>query len=91
MPYDTRADKYRRDDDLLFVPIYDGKYIIIQRAEGHMEFLRHAEPWEAANTSDWKHAGMILAAAQEIAALREELAKTKDQISRYVYPDDTGR
>lgn len=80
-----------RPNDLTRATFSDGKYTIIQRADGYMEFLRHGEPWPAANDSDWKYAGMILGAAQEIASLRERLAELKDLLSRVEFPDTTGR
>ena len=54
-------------DDLLYVDVYNKKYTIIQRATGSLFFLRHGEPWDAANNSDWKHAGLILALAQDLS------------------------
>ncbi len=72
--------KYSLPDDLGYVDVYDKKYTIIQRASGEMFFLRHGEPWEFANNSDWIHAGMILALAQDLQEARVVLQEMRDAL-----------
>ncbi len=52
--------------DLLHVSVYDGKYTVIQAADGRLRALRHGEEWR-----DCVGDGLILALAQEIETLRE--------------------
>lgn len=53
----------------LKVSTNDGKYTVIQEDAGGMRFLRHGQPWPAADES-FAHVGMILAIAQELEAAR---------------------
>lgn len=62
--------------DRLHVATTDGKYTVIQAEEGGMRFLRHGEPWEAAD-ADFAHVGLILALAQEVQGLRDILARAR--------------
>lgn len=50
----------------------DGKYTVIQEETGSMRFLRHGQPWPEAD-EQFAHIGLILALAQDLAGLREEL------------------
>lgn len=75
--------------DRLRVSTSDGKYTIIQEEIGNMSFLRHGQVWEAANNSDWKHAGMILALAQELEEAQNimvELLELRDRTDMAANP-----
>jgi predicted HAD superfamily Cof-like phosphohydrolase len=54
--------------DLLRVAVCDGKYTIIQANGGGLRALRHGEEWQ-----DLTGNGMVLALAQEVDNLREQL------------------
>lgn len=57
--------------DLLNVTVADGKYTVIQRADGSTTALRYGEAWPA---YDGKQVGnLALALAYEVQALREKL------------------
>lgn len=56
----------------LRVSTLDNKYTIIQEEHGGMRFLRHGEPWPAADR-DFTHVGMILTLAQDIETLRQPI------------------
>ena len=58
------------------VVLEDGKYAITGIETGHLEALRHGEPWREL-TGD----KLVLGLAQEIQELREQLA-AKDKVLR---------
>lgn len=53
----------------LRVTVYDGKYTVVQDADGRLHALRYGEEWR-----DCVGDGLILALAQEVETLREALA-----------------
>lgn len=57
---------------LLEVTTRDKKYTVIQTEAGNLRFLRHGEPWPAAD-AQFANVGLILALAQEIEQLRVDL------------------
>ncbi len=57
-----------KSSDLLSVTVYDGKYTVIQENTGNVKALRYGEEWR-----DCCGDGLILALAQEVQSLREEL------------------
>ena len=48
-----------------------GKYTVIQLEAGGMRFLRHGEPWPAADEA-FAHVGLILALAQDLDDARNK-------------------
>jgi hypothetical protein len=54
-----------RDGERLRVTVYDGKYTVVQSANGGLHALRYGEPWR-----DCVGDGLILALAQAVEALR---------------------
>ena len=62
-------------DDLLNVTIEDGKYTIIQRAGGRVEALRYGETWQ-----DLTGNKLVLCLAQEVQALREQVARQQRKL-----------
>ena len=61
---------------ILDITVYDGKYRVIF-TKTSLTALRNGEPWR-----DLCGDGFVLALAQEIESLREELEKAKTEISR---------
>lgn len=57
---------------LLDVSVYDGKYRVRQESSGHVHALRYDEKWR-----DCCGDGLILALAQEVQRLRDELKSNK--------------
>jgi hypothetical protein len=55
----------------LRVTTSDGKYTVIQEEAGSMRFLRHGEPWPAADR-DFAHVGLILTLAQDLEEARKK-------------------
>lgn len=59
----------RPGEPLLDVTVADGKYRVVQEADGILYALRYGEPWRALAGDN-----LVLALAQEVQALREKLA-----------------
>ena len=59
--------------DTLRVTVYDGKYTVVMDAGGRMRALRHGEEWR-----DLTGDGLVLALAQEIEELRDQLRRLHD-------------
>lgn len=83
---DTKANRLRVD-------FGDGKYTVMQESSGGLRFLRHNEPWPAAD-EQFAHVGMILALAQDLDDARCSLGvllKAVDAVidasSDYLPPD----
>jgi len=53
---------------MLSVKIYDGKYTVVQNHQGELKALRYGKEWR-----DCCGDGLILALAQEVDNLRQEL------------------
>ncbi len=56
----------------LNVPVADGKYTVLVAADGRLKALRHGEEWR-----DCVGDGLVLALAQEVEELRNELQKLR--------------
>ena len=56
-------------EPMLKVTVCEGKYTVIQEADGHVYALRYGEPWR-----DVVGDNLILALAQEVETLREQSA-----------------
>ncbi len=56
--------------DLLKVSVYNDKYTVVQDSQGHLRALRYGEEWR-----DCCGDGLILALAQEVDELRQQLRK----------------
>lgn len=63
------ADATTSNNAMLTVSVADGKYTVVQDAEGKLTALRHGEPWR-----DCCGDGLIHALASEVENLREKLA-----------------
>lgn len=57
-------------EPLLNIVVADGKYRIVQDADGHVRAFRHEEPWLDVTTTPGSR--MILAMAYEIEELRSK-------------------
>ncbi len=57
------------DDYTLQVEVYDGKYTVVQDKAGNVKAFRYGVLWR-----DCCGDGLILALAQEVRSLREELS-----------------
>lgn len=64
--------------ELLRVSTKDGKYTVIQEKNGAMRFLRHGEPWPAADKL-FRGVGLIHALAQDLAEAREQAHKNEEK------------
>lgn len=60
----------------LNVTVGDGKYTVIQEANGRLRALRYGEPWPARDDSLIGD-NLVLALAQEVQALREKIDEMK--------------
>lgn len=58
---------------LLRVSVADGKYTVIQEADGRTRVLRHGEPWDRNIVGD----GLILALAYRVAELEENIKEAQ--------------
>lgn len=58
----------------LKVTVYNGKYTVVQEPNGRVHALRYGEPWR-----DCVGDGLILALAQEIESLREQIKSTNNE------------
>lgn len=56
------------NDPRLMVTVYDGKYTVIQEADGRLHALCYGEHWR-----DCSGDNLILALAQEVESLRERI------------------
>lgn len=61
---------------LLNVSVFDGKYTVIQEADGRLHALRYGEPWKRDLVGD----KLVLCLAQELAEAREDLTDAKELI-----------
>lgn len=61
---------------LLNVSVSDGKYTVIQEADGRLHALRHGQPWGRDIVGDT----LVLCLAQELAQAREDLTDAKELI-----------
>ena len=75
-------------DDLLNVTTSDGKYTLIQTAEGKMKALRYGEPWEA-GTQDAIGNKRLLVFAQDLAEARAESEKLRSALMAAARYDET--
>jgi hypothetical protein len=66
---------------LLSVPVAGGKYEVVQDHNGLLRALRHGEPWR-----DLGGDGLVLALAQEVAALRENAVDALARAGHAVVP-----
>jgi len=57
---------------MINVTVYDGKYTVIQDETGNVRALRYGKEWR-----DCCGDGLVLALAQEIDTLREELEEVR--------------
>jgi hypothetical protein len=60
---------------LLSVSTDDGKYTVIQHADGHLSMLRHGQPWVDRVEP---YAKAILVLAQDLEATRIKLKQCED-------------
>lgn len=66
----------------LRVTTFDGKYTVIQTEDGDLRFLRHGEPWSAADR-DLRYVGMILAMAHDLETYKTALEEIADEQKVY--------
>lgn len=68
------------------VEINDGKYTAVRLVGGGTRWLRHGEPWEAADAS-WQHSGAINALIDELHEARKPAPRSLDVVFKGENPN----